>query len=123
MNKPQIVIVEDDQWLAEHYRRILEREDYEIYHAPHALAAIDLIDDVRPQAIILDVLLTGTNALALLHELQSHTDLAKTPVILATNLADQIMLDDVQSYGVKRILNKATMHPEDIITAVRSVLL
>ncbi|AHB42444.1 response regulator BaeR [Candidatus Saccharibacteria bacterium RAAC3_TM7_1] len=123
MNKPQLIIVEDDQWLAEHYRRVLEREGYEIYHAPHALAAIDLIDDVRPQAIILDVLLTGTNALALLHELQSHTDLAKIPVILATNLADQIMLDDVQSYGVKRILNKATMHPEDIITAVRSVLL
>lgn len=123
MSKPRIVIIEDDQWLADHYRRVLEREGYEIYQVPHAIGAIDIIDEARPQAIILDVLLTGTNALALLHELQSHTDLATIPVILATNLADQIMLDDVQSYGVKRILDKATMHPEDIITAVRSVLL
>jgi PleD family two-component response regulator len=60
--------------------------------------------------------------LALLHELQSHEDLADIPIILATNLADQVSIDDVASYGVKRILDKATMHPEDITAAIRGVL-
>ena len=119
----RVVVVEDDTWLAEHYLRVLRRANYETYHAPNPLAAIDIIDDVRPHAILLDVLLTGTTALALLHELQSHSDLADIPVILATNLADQIELDDVQSYGVRRILDKTTMHPDDITTALRSVLL
>lgn len=118
----RVVIVEDDQWLAEHYMRVLRRDGYEVYHAPHAIAAIDIIDRAEPHAIILDVLLTGTTALALMHELKSHADLAKIPIILATNLADQIALDDVASYGVKRILDKASMHPEDILVAVRSVL-
>ena len=115
------VIVEDDTWLAEHYMRVLRRSGYEVYHAPHALAAIDVIDQVVPDVIVLDVLLTGTTALALLHELQSHEDLANIPVILATNLADQIALDDVASYGVRRIVDKASMQPEDIAIAVRSV--
>ena len=119
----RIVVVEDDAWLAEHYLRVLRRAGYEAYHAPNPLDAIDIIDDARPHAILLDVLLTGTTALALLHELKSHSDLADIPVVLATNLADQIEIDDVKSYGVRRILDKATMHPDDITTAMRSVLL
>lgn len=122
MSSARVVVVEDDMWLAEHYLRILRRVGYETYHAPHAVNAIDIIDDAQPQVILLDVLLAGTTALALLHELQSHSDLAGIPIVLATNLADQIELDDVSSYGVKRILDKATMHPEDIIVAVRGAV-
>lgn len=119
----RIVIVEDDVWLAEYYQRVLGRDNYEVHHAPHALSAIEVIDEVKPHVILLDVLLTGTTALALLHELQSHADLAKIPVVLATNLADELRLEDVKSYGVRRILNKATMHPEDITAAIRGALL
>jgi len=118
----RIVVVEDDVWLAEHYLRVLRRAGYETYHASHALGAIDVIDDVRPHAILLDVLLTGTTALALLHELRSHADLADIPIVLATNLADQIALEDVQSYGVRRILDKASMQPDDIVAGMRAVL-
>lgn len=119
----RIVIVEDDIWLAEHYQRVLKRGGYEVYHAPHAISAISVIDEVQPHVVLLDVLLTGTTALALLHELQSHADLASIPVVLATNLADQIRLEDVKSYGVRRILDKATMQPSDITAAVRRVIL
>lgn len=118
----RVVVVEDDAWLAEHYLRVLRRAGYETYHAAHALGAIDVIDDVKPHAVLLDVLLTGTTALALLHELRSHADLADIPVVLATNLADQISLEDVESYGVKRILDKATMHPDDVVAAIRTVI-
>lgn len=119
----RIVVVEDDAWLAEHYLRVLRRAGYETYHAAHAVHAIDIIDDVRPHAILLDVLLTGTTALALLHELRSHADLSDIPIVLATNLADQLSLDDVASYGVKRIVDKATMHPDDIVAALRGAML
>jgi CheY-like chemotaxis protein len=118
----RIVIVEDDDWLAEYYTRVLRRENYEVHHALHAISAITVIDEVQPDVIMLDVLLTGTTALALLHELQSHADLAHIPVVLATNIADQIQLEDVKSYGVKRIIDKATMHPADIVAAIRGAV-
>ncbi len=120
--KTRVVIVEDDTWLAEHYMRVLRRAGYDVYHAPHALAAIDIVDQVVPHVILLDVLLTGTTALALLHELQSHPDLASIPIVLITNLADQIALDNVASYGVKRIVDKTSMHPDDIVVAVRGAI-
>lgn len=123
MNQGRVVVVEDDELLAGIFLRVLRRNGYEAYHALHAASAIDVIDDAQPAVILLDVLLAGTTALTLLHELRSHADLAEIPIVLATNLADQISLDDVQSYGVKRILDKTTMYPDDIITAVRSAML
>lgn len=117
----RVVVVEDDVWLGEYYVRLLRRAGYETYHASNALSAIDMIDDVRPHAVLLDVLLSGTTALALLHEMKSYVDLADIPIVLATNLADQIALDDVASYGVKRLLDKATMQPDDVVAAIRGV--
>lgn len=119
--KLPIVLVEDDVWLAEQMIRTLE--DYDVHHAPHGIAAMDLIDEVHPAIIILDVLLTGTTAFTLLHELQSHVDTAVLPIVLCTNMAAELKLEEVEAYGVRRIIDKTTMHPDDIVTAVRSVTL
>ena len=123
MNNASILIVEDDKWLAEQYARVLGLAGYKTTISLHALAAIVAIDDFHPDAIILDVLLTGSTAFALLHELQSYGDTGKIPIILCTNLAAELSLSDLEPYGVKRILNKTTMIPDDLITAIKSVLL
>lgn len=120
---PYILVVEDDEWLAEQYARTLRGEGMRTERVPHALAAIDSIDVVIPDVIVLDVLLAGPNAFVLLHELQSHADLAGIPVILCTNSADQFSQEDVAVYGVRQVLDKATMMPNDLAAAVRKVLL
>jgi len=123
MKTQTVLIVEDDAWLAEQQIRILEKNGYNAVSSPHAIAAIEAVDDEHPDVIILDVLLTGSTGFALLHELQSHTDIAGIPIILCTNLASDMKLDDLKPYGVKRILDKTTMEPSDVVAAVRSVLL
>lgn len=117
----KIVIVEDDILLFRHYERILKRVDIEVHHASHALQAIDVIDEVHPDVIIADMLLTGSTALPLLHELQSHDDLAQIPVVVVTNLAADMSLETLKPYGVKKLLDKVTMKPDDLIAAARSV--
>ncbi len=123
MSSQTILIVEDDVWLAEQQARVLKKAGYTTAVSPHAAAAIDAVDDVHPDAIILDMLLGGGTAFALLHELQSYADTGVIPVILCTNLAEDVTIDDARPYGVRRILDKTTMEPDDIVTAVRSVLL
>lgn len=124
ITSPQsILIVEDDVWLAAQHARVLEKAGYRTTTSPHALAAIVAVDEVHPDAIILDVLLTGSTAFAFLHELQSYTDTAQVPVVLCTNIAEEIRLEDVRSYGVRRILDKTVMEPDDLVTAVKSVLI
>lgn len=116
-----ILVVEDDEWLAEQHARTLKGAGYHVEVVAHALAAMDIIDDTPPDVIILDVLLAGPNAFTLLHELQSHTDLAGIPVILCTNSAQDLAEEDIAAYGVRKVLDKATMHPDDVIAAVKKV--
>jgi len=123
MKTPSVLIVEDDEWLAEQHQRVLTIAGYKATVAPHAIAAIQLIDEIHPDAIILDVLLTGNTAFALLHELQSYGDTGSIPIILCTNLASELSIDNLKPYGVKRILDKTTMAPDDVVAAVRNVLL
>jgi CheY-like chemotaxis protein len=122
MSIPTILIVEDDDWLAEQYVRLLTSVGFKAVVALHALVAINLVDEINPDAIVLDVLLTGSTAFALLHELQSYGDTGDIPIILCTNLASDLFIKDLESYGVKRILDKTKMMPDDLVTALRSVL-
>jgi len=122
MSMPTVLIVEDDKWLAEQHERVLNKAGYETVVALHALAAIEAIDDVHPDVIILDVLLIGNTAFALLHELQSYSDTGNIPVVLCTNLASELLIDDLKPYGVRQILDKTTMVPSDLVASVQSIL-
>lgn len=122
MTPADIVIVEDDIWLAEQFERTLGRAGWTVRRAADGHAAIDLIDERLPQVIVLDMLLPGGTGVALLHELQSYHDTGQIPVVLCTNLSVGLRQADLAPYGVKRILDKTTMHPDDLVAAVRSVL-
>ena len=121
MNK-KIVLVEDEKWQAAHYKRVLDLNNFETFVAYSAYEAIDIIDEQKPAAIVLDLLLSGTTGLTLLHELQSHGDLANIPVIVATNSSEQVTVIALKPYGVAQILDKTTMHPNDVVSAVKRVV-
>ena len=119
---PYILIVEDDEWQAQQLVRTLAGAGMRAEWVAHALGAIDMIDTNLPDAIVLDVLLAGPNAFTLLHELQSHADLAAIPVILCTNSADQLASEDIAAYGVRQVLDKTTMVPADLVAAIKKAL-
>lgn len=116
-----VLIVESEQWLGDHYERVLRKEGFAVSRASNAYAAIDIIDDQPPVAIVMSLLLTGTNGLGLLHELQTYVDTGDIPVIVCSGTPD-LHLEDLEPYGVKRLLDSASMRPEDVAAAVRSVI-
>lgn len=120
---PSILIIEDDTWFAEQNIRTLSSAGFSVRHAANGLAGMEAIDALTPDVIILDMFLPGPNALVLLHELQSHTDLSNIPVIICTNSSSAIPVGTLQAYGVNQVLDKGTMEPNDLIAAIRRVVL
>jgi CheY-like chemotaxis protein len=121
-HQDNVLVIEDDMWLGEQFERTLTHAGFAVRRTTNGHAAMELIDEHAPDAIVLDLLIIGGTGLTLLHELQSYQDTGDIPVVLCTNLAAQINLDDLAPYGVRRIIDKTTMHPDDIVTALRSVL-
>ena len=119
----KVLLIEDELWLAEAFAEELSRAGYAVQLVPHAHAAMAVIEDTIPDVIVADMLLTGSTVLPLLHELQTHPDTKAIPVVLCTNIAETLEARALQDYGVKRVLDKTTMTPDDIVAALRSVLL
>lgn len=117
----KVLIVEDDPWMAGGNARLLEDDGHHVHTVSNAVAAIDAVDQFAPEVIVLDVLLPVGTGFALLHELQSYADTATLPVIVTTSLAADMTVEQLSPYGVRRLLDKATMRPTDLLAAVRSV--
>lgn len=115
-----ILLIEDDQWLAESYQHTLA--GYEVTVASSGQAAMNLLDDKQFDLIIADVMLEGGSVIDLLHELQSYDDTMTLPIILCTSLASSLRLADMQAYGVVALLDKAAVTPDSLRVAVQQAL-
>ncbi len=117
----RVLIVDDEPWQIGVYKRALESR-YTIDTASDGFAAMQKIDTELPDAMVLDVLMPGNTVWALLQELQSHEDTASIPIVLVTTMADELTLPQLQIYNVKAILDKTTLHPDEIGIAVGRAL-
>ena len=119
---PDILLVEDDVWLAELYMRTLQEAGFTYRHVPDGLAGIEAMDEAVPDVVVLDIFLPGPNGLVLLHEMQSYADLSALPVIVCTNSTTALPASSLAAYGVKSILDKSEMQPRNLVAAVRRAL-
>ena len=122
MRAKHVLVIEDDQWFLALVKKTLERERFAVTAANNTIEGIAEINKKVPDAIILDFFMPGPNALVLLHELLSYGDTTQVPVILCTNNASDIPKDTLSAYGVMAVLDKTTMHPDDVVAAVRKAL-
>ena len=114
----RILLVEDDQWVADCYQLWLSTDLHSVRHSRDAQSAIDMIDDDPPDVIILDLFLPFANGIQLLQTLRSHADLATIPIILCSSALPE-HLPDMSPYGVVRVFNKAELLPLTLRAAVR----
>lgn len=110
----KILIVEDNQIWAENLALIL-RGKFEILRANSAAQAIEQIDKHAPNLIFLDILLNGHSAFSLLNELQSYADTCEIPVVIFSNLAEEMDLSALKNYGVRAIIDKSKTSPSEIL--------
>lgn len=117
-NSVSVLVVEDDDWFAEQEVRVLGSAGFRVTRVGDGIAAIDHLDRMKPDVVILDIFLPGANGVTLLHEMQSYTDLGTLPVVVCTNNAAELQGSMLEAYGVRSILDKTQMLPRDLIAAV-----
>jgi DNA-binding response OmpR family regulator len=113
-----ILICEDDQNLRQLVRVILG-EKYRFVEADTGHEALELALDVRPDLVILDLMLPGASGLDVLRSLRKDLPGGDTPVIVmsAWGHADQAALEA----GADRFLPKP-FEPDELTEMVEEVL-
>lgn len=115
------LIIEPDTWLAEVWVEACRRAGHTMTQVRDGLAAIDACDNIRPEVILLEIILPGPNGISLLHELQSHADFAQIPVIVVSNLTT-VTAENLHQYGVREVFCKDTVTPLQLVDAIDRVI-
>ncbi|MBE7197084.1 MAG: response regulator [Parafilimonas terrae] len=84
-----VLLVDDDPAARELLQRFLEREGFHVRTAADGRAGLTLARALKPRAILLDVEMPRMDGWAVLHAVRSDPDLAGTPVIMTSVVAEQ----------------------------------
>jgi len=84
-----IIIVEDDEDIADSIRYNLEREGFRIRIAATGEAALDLILNGPPNLILLDLNLPGMSGFEICRRLREESATARVPILMLTARADE----------------------------------
>jgi two-component system, OmpR family, alkaline phosphatase synthesis response regulator PhoP len=84
-----IIIVEDDEDIADSIRYNLEREGFRVRLAPSGEDALNLILDRPPNLILLDLNLPHMNGFELCRRLRAESTTARVPILMLTARAEE----------------------------------
>lgn len=116
-----ILIVEDEQFLAEAYHTILTAKGYRTDVAHDGVRALEILRQNAPQLILLDMRMPNLDGLGFLHELQKMT--LDTKVIVLSNHSNRQEIDDAYKLGAQRYLVKAWTSPSELARVVAEALM
>ena len=117
-----ILIVDDDRSVTDTFARILRFEGFEVATAVNAEAGLELADNVRPNAIILDMRMPITNGLQFLRTVRAKPHLSEVPVAIVTGdyfLSDPIQLE-LKSLGAS--IRFKPLWLEDLIALAKTLV-
>jgi len=82
--KRDVILVEDDKTMVDQFRRILQREGFEVTTADFPAFAEAMIGQIRPSLVILDVNFAEGKGWELLKNLKERDDTFDIPVVVTT---------------------------------------
>lgn len=83
-----VLIVDDDPTAREALVAILEGEGYELHLAQDGIRALQLLNQLQPDLILLDVMMPGMTGFEVCQRIRATPALAEVPIILLTALDD-----------------------------------
>ena len=118
----RIVYFEDDCDMVELVRIILSREGYQVDGIAEGQAGIELINEILPDAILLDLMLPDMDGWEIFRQLKKDPSTADIPVIVVTAKAQSI--DKVLGLEIAKVdeyISKP-FRPNELVERVNRVL-
>lgn len=120
-----ILLIEDDPMLTELYQTKLEMDGFVVTVATDGEAGLSHAKKLKPDLILLDIMLPKLNGFEVLKSVKQHRSTAEIPVIVLTNLGGEKADSDKQlalNLGADEFLVKTFHLPDDIVGKIKSAL-
>jgi CheY-like chemotaxis protein len=118
----KILIIEDDQIVANVYRNKLAVEGYQTEVAADGETGLKIMRTFQPHLIIIDLMLPTMSGVDVIKEIRTENDFTKTPIIVFSNTYLTNLVQDAWRAGANKCLSKANCTPKDVIEVVRHTI-
>ena len=118
----KILIIEDDQIVANIYRNKFSIEGFEVEIAHDGVAGLDTIHEFKPDAVVLDLMLPKMTGVDLMKKIRSEADFQKLPIIVFSNTYLTNMVQEAWKAGATKCLSKANCSPKQLLDVVRGTI-
>ncbi len=121
-DRKKVLIVEDDKFLRELLVGKLETEGLETLAAIDGQEGLKVIEEKKPDVIILDLMLPNVDGFQVLEKMKENPAQASIPVIVLSNLGHREDIERCMNMGAKDFMVKAHYTPNEIVDKVKSYL-
>ena len=118
----KILVAEDDKLISNSLCEALKANGYEVTPAYDGEEAIAKSKEVKPDIMLLDIMMPKLDGISVLWELKANPETAKVPVIVLTNIGDVETISKIIEAGAVDYLLKSDQSVDDIIQKVKDVL-
>jgi len=115
-----VLIVDDDVDACRPLVRMLQFIGHKPVFVPDGRTALAMIDEVRPDVILLDVMMPGMDGLEVLQRVRSNPSHRNLPVLVYSALSDQATIDTAMERGAQAYLVKSKASFSDIQSSIES---
>ena len=117
----QILVVDDEVGALTLIGIMLERGGFEVIKAHKAYEALDILQEMTPDLIVLDIMMPGMDGIELCRRIRARPATAITPVLILSVRGDSDAVEQGLEAGAQDFLSKPILH-HDLVTKVRGML-
>jgi DNA-binding response OmpR family regulator len=117
----RVLVVDDQPHIVRLIQVNLEKEGLQVSTAGDGVEGLERLREVRPDLVILDVIMPRKDGFQVLREIKSDPDLAEIPVIMLTVKTHNADIVEGLKEGAELYLPKP-FHPKELVSLVKRVL-
>lgn len=120
MTGRHVLLIEDEANIAEAIRFILSRDGWSVELHGNGADALSRVREVRPDVVILDLMLPGRSGLEIVADMRADPDLKDVPVLMLTARGQDRDREAASKAGATRFIAKPFANG-DVLACVREL--
>ncbi len=118
----KVLLVEDDEYMLRMYQKLFTYGGFHVTAAADGLEGLQKAKEIKPDLIILDVMMPKMNGLELLAKIKNDETIKHIPTVMLTNLSMENEIDDALAQGASLYIIKNEHEPKKVFDMVKNLV-
>lgn len=118
----KLLLIDDDPLIVRMYERVFGFAGIDVVTSLLPAEGLAQVATVKPNLILLDIMMPDMDGLEVLRRLKSDDATKTIPVIMLTNLSDEVRAKEAMKLGALDVMIKSDYSPKQVVEKVKAAL-